>query len=188
MKATDLDFDMVNTLEGLLQGKLLMLTKDLDNWKVDELDRGRTIFYKGKNYMPKDENLRRDIVKMFHDHKMAGHPGELETYNLVREHYWWPGLRTFIKGYVKGCAVCQQFKIDHHPLHPAFMLTEGSCLTRPFAYCSMDMIMDWPVVDRWDSLLVMVKQGLTKGVILLPCAKTITAKQIATLLLDNLYK
>ena len=48
--------------------------------------------------------------------------------------------------------------------------------------------MDSPAVDRWDSLLVVVDQGLMKGVILLPCTKTITAEQVATLLLDNLYK
>ena len=68
------------------------------------------------------------------------------------------------------------------------MPAEGSHSTRPFAYCSMDMITDLPIVDGWDSLLVMVDQGLTKGVILLPCIKTIMAEQVATLLLDNLYK
>ena len=87
LKATDLDFDVVKALKGLLQGKLSTLTKDLDDWKVDELDRGRTIFYKEKNYVPKDKELRRDIIKMFHNHKTAGHPGELETYNSVKEHY-----------------------------------------------------------------------------------------------------
>ena len=44
------------------------------------------------------------------------------------------------------------------------------------------------MVDGLDSLLVIVDQGLTKGVILIPCSKTITVEQVATLLLDNLYK
>ena len=48
--------------------------------------------------------------------------------------------------------------------------------------------MDLPVVDGQDSLLVVVDQSLMKGVILLPCAKTIMAEQVATLLLDSLYK
>ena len=52
----DLDFDVVNALKGFLQGKLLTLTKDLDDWDVEELDKGRAIFYKGKNYMPKDKD------------------------------------------------------------------------------------------------------------------------------------
>ena len=48
--------------------------------------------------------------------------------------------------------------------------------------------MDLPPVDGFDSILVMVDQGLTKGVILTPCKKTITAKETGRLLLENLYK
>ena len=125
---------------------------------------------------------------MYHDHETAGHSGELETYNVVKDQYWWPGLRTFVRNYVKGCAVCQQFKINQCPSHPAYIPTEKAQMTRPFANCYMDMITDLPMVKRLDSLLVMVDQGLMKGVILLPCSKTITAEQMATLLLDNLYK
>ena len=48
--------------------------------------------------------------------------------------------------------------------------------------------MDLPPVDRFDSILVMVDQGLTKGVILTPCKKTITVEETGRLLLENLYK
>ena len=89
---------------------------------------------------------------------------------------------------MKGCAICQQSKINRHPLHPAYIPTEGAQTTRPFANCSMDMITDLPMVNRLDSLLVIVDQGLTKGVILIPCSKTITVEQVAILLMDNLYK
>ena len=50
------------------------------------------------------------------------------------------------------------------------------------------MITDLPMVNGLDSLLVIVNQELTKGVILIPCSKTITVEQVATLLMDNLYK
>ena len=52
----------------------------------------------------------------------------------------------------------------------------------------MDLIMDLPLVEGFDSILVVVDQGLTKGVILVPCNKTITAEDTARLLLENLYK
>jgi hypothetical protein len=52
------------------------------------------------------------MVKMYHDHKMAGHPGELETYNGIRQNYWWPELWMFVKNYVQGCGICQQFKMN----------------------------------------------------------------------------
>ena len=52
----------------------------------------------------------------------------------------------------------------------------------------MDFITDLPPINGFDSILVVVDQGLTKGVILTPCNKTITAEDTGRLLLENLYK
>ena len=92
------------------------------------------------------------------------------------------------QNYVCGCGSCQQFKIDRSPSRPTYLPTEGAQSTRPFANCSMDFITDLPPVNSFDSILVMVDQGLTKGVILTPCNKTITAEETGRLLLENLYK
>ena len=125
---------------------------------------------------------------MFHDHETAGHPGELETHNAIQQHYWWPGLCTYVKNYVCCCGTCQQFKIDRLPSRPTYLPTERAHSTRPFGNCSMDLITDLPLADSFDSILVMVDQGLTKGVILTPCNKTITTEETSKLLLKNLYK
>ena len=125
---------------------------------------------------------------MFHDHETAGHPGKLETYNSVKVHYWWPGMCMFIKNYVQGCSHCQQFKINCSPANPAYQPIAGAKTTCLFTNCSMDLIMDLPPIDGYDSILVVVDQGLSKGVILSPCAKTITWEGIAELLRDNLFK
>ena len=68
------------------------------------------------------------------------------------------------------------------------MLIPPSSSTRPFALCLMDLITDLPLFQGFDSILVMVDHSLTKGVILLPCNKMITAEQVAELLLEHLYK
>ena len=65
---------------------------------------------------------------------------------------------------------------------------EGASTNRPFANCSMDFITDLPLVKGHDSILVVVNQGLTKEIILIPCSKAITAEETAQLLLENLYK
>ena len=52
----------------------------------------------------------------------------------------------------------------------------------------MDLITDLPLSNGFDSILVVVDHRLMKGVILLPCNKTIIAKQVAELLLEHLYK
>ena len=181
----DMDQDATEALMLLLEQKPATLKNDLEDWTLERMGDKNVLFFKGKNYIPRDDDLRRDIAKMFHDHETAGHPRELETFNSIHQHYWWPGLRTFIKNYVKGCGICQQFKIDRSPTKLAFQPTEGAKLTRPFTNCSMDLITDLPPVNGFDSILVVVDQGLTKGVILIPCDKTITAEGTAKLLNQN---
>ena len=52
----------------------------------------------------------------------------------------------------------------------------------------MDVITDLPPSEGYDSIMVVVDHGLSKGVILTPCNKTITAEETANLLLHNLYR
>jgi Integrase zinc binding domain len=184
----ELDLDIKNSIKTLMEDGPTSLKNDLQDWKIKEIDGRKMIFFKGKNYIPKDLELRRDIIKMYHNHKMAGHPGELETYNGIRQNYWWPGLQTFVKNYVQECRTCQQCKINQSPSNPAYVAIEGANNTRLFAKCSMDLITDLPPVEGYDAILVVVDQGLLKGVILCPCAKTITWEGTATLLRDNLFK
>jgi Integrase zinc binding domain/Integrase core domain len=188
LNGKELDLDVKNTIETLMEEGPISLKNDLQDWKIEEIDGWKMIFFKGKNYIPKDLELRQDILKMYHDHETAGHPGELETYNGIRQNYWWPGLWTFVKNYVQGCSICQQFKINRSLSNPAYIAIEGANNTRPFSKCSMDLITDLPPVERYDSILVMIDQGLSKRVILCPCAKMITWKGTVMLLHDNLFK
>jgi hypothetical protein len=187
-KNKEYNFDVTRAIKLLQEEGPTSIQNDLEDWKIGEVDDQKTIFYKGQQYVPKDQELWRDILKLFHDHETAGHPEELETYNSVKQHYWWPGLRIFVKNYIKGCGICQQFKIDRNPSHPSFIPVEGAISTRPFAHCSMDLIMDLPPAEGNDSILVVVDQGFSKGVILCPTTKTVTMDRIGNFLHKNLYK
>jgi Integrase zinc binding domain len=142
-----MDYDAAEAIKELLEQGPKEAKKDLEGWEVEEFEGENVLFYKGKNYVPIDVELWREIVQRYHDHQMAGHSGELQTYNVVKKHYWWPGLRFFIKNYVQGCGTFQQFKINRNPLKPAFISLKGARSTRPFASCSMDLITDLPPVD-----------------------------------------
>ena len=182
------NYDIKNTLELLLENRPNSLRQDLEDWQLEKHGEKNVLFYKDKNYIPDDLDLWQDIVKMFHDHETAGHPGELETYNSVKQHYGWPGMCTFVKRYVQGCGICQQFKINQYLSHPSYMPIEGAKSMRPFASCSMDMITNLPTLGGYNSILAVVDHSLMKGVILIPCNKTLMADQCAQLLLDNIYK
>ena len=188
LDSSDKTTDIKTTLETIMKEGPPKLQNNLANWKIEDVDGRKAIFYKGRNCIPDDQGLWQDVVKMFYDHKTARHPGELEMYNWVRQYYWWPGLWTFIKTYVQGCRICQQFKINRSPSHPAYQPIEGANTTCPFANCSMNLITNLPPINGYDSIFVMVNQGLGKGVILCPCAKTITWEGISELLQDNLSK
>ena len=52
----------------------------------------------------------------------------------------------------------------------------------------MDFITDLPTSEGYDSIMVIVDHGSTKGVILEPCHKMIDAIRTAEILLNSLYK
>jgi len=191
--STDMDIDAADALKALLGQAPNNLRKDLEDWAIDIFDEKSILFYQGKNYIPKNYELRKEIVEKYHYPISAGHPGEIETLNAVKEHYWWPGMRSFIKNYVKGCGTCQQFKINRNPSNPSYNPIPGPAVTRPFANCSMDLITDLPPITLEngtiiDALMVVVDHGLTKGVVLTPVSKTLTEEGAGEILLNQHYK
>ena len=90
-------------------------------------------------------------------------------------------MAKFIKAYVDSCAPCQQNKTNTHPIIPALNPIKSG-KTLPFKQISYDLITDLPICNGFNPLLVVVDQGLTKGVILCPTKKMITAEGIATII------
>ena len=88
----DLDGIAAESLKLLLEMAPTSMTTGLNDWTIEKTNGQTILFYKGKNYIPRNDDLRRDIVQSFHDHETAGHPGEIGTYNAVRQHYWWPAF------------------------------------------------------------------------------------------------
>ena len=83
LNANKYNFDVLKAMDGLKNKGMNGLQKDLEDWTVKEKDGKRMLFYQGRNYVPKDDDLRQDILKLHHDHETAGHPGELEMFNLI---------------------------------------------------------------------------------------------------------
>ena len=78
-----LDSNAMEALKILLEEGPTIIRNQLPDWTVEHVEGKQVLYYRGKNYIPKDEELRWDIAKMFHDHPTAGHPRELETYNSI---------------------------------------------------------------------------------------------------------
>jgi hypothetical protein len=51
------DLDVKNAIETLMKEGLTSLKNDLQDWKIEEIDGRKMIFFKEKNYIPKDLEL-----------------------------------------------------------------------------------------------------------------------------------
>ena len=56
--AKDYDFDVTNAIAILLEEGPTGIWNDLEDWKIEEKDGKKILFYKGKNYVPKDQDLQ----------------------------------------------------------------------------------------------------------------------------------
>ena len=77
-----------------------------EEWKVE----GELVIKEGKIYVPKDKELRAEIIQLHHDVLAVGHGGRWKTVELVTRNYWWPGVTRDVERYVKGCDLCQRIK------------------------------------------------------------------------------
>jgi RNase H-like domain found in reverse transcriptase len=73
-KNKEYDFNVTKAIELLQEEGPTSIQNDLEDWKI-EVDNQKMIFYKGKQYVPKDQEFWWDILKLFHDHEIAGHLG-----------------------------------------------------------------------------------------------------------------
>ena len=89
-------------------------------------------------------------------------------------------MSTFLRKFIAGCANCQAAKVNTHPTTPGLSpLAVKHPL--PFASISVDLITGLPDSHGYDSVMVVVDHGLTKGVIYCPCTKNIDSKGVAQL-------
>ena len=100
------DEELVDAISKVLEGAPRMLRRGLEEWNTEE----GLLLFRGKVYVPNDPDLRRRVVRNFHDSLPAGHPGRWKTYELVSRNYWWPGLSVFVEKYVTGCDTCARTK------------------------------------------------------------------------------
>ncbi|GBE77221.1 Transposon Tf2-6 polyprotein [Sparassis crispa] len=177
------DLIVHEALEAIAHKGPFPMKSSLSDWEV----RDGVILYKGKIYVPPSETLRRDLVRLHHDSPAMGHPGKFNTLELLRREFWWPGMYTFVYNYVEGCAACQQMKPNTHPTRIPLEPIPADPHALPFSCCTTDFITDLPISNGFDSIMVVVDHDLTKGVILTPCLKTITAEGTAKIFHDKVY-
>jgi hypothetical protein len=57
MKNKEYDFNVTKAIELSQEEGPTGIQNNLEDWKIEEVDNQKTIFYKGKQYVPKDQEL-----------------------------------------------------------------------------------------------------------------------------------
>jgi len=139
----------------------------------------------GKVYVPKDEKLRAEVIRLHHDMPVGGHGGQWKMTELVTRNFWWPGVSREVKQYVEGCDACQRNK--NRTQAPAGKLMPNSIPEKPWSHILADFITKLPLAQGYDSILVVVDR-LTKMAHFIPTTEKTTAGGLAQLFRDNVWK
>jgi RNase H-like domain found in reverse transcriptase/Integrase zinc binding domain/Chromo (CHRromatin Organisation MOdifier) domain len=138
--------------------------------------------------IPPDQGLKREIMHSWHDGPLSGHPGRDETIRKINKEYFWPGARSWITEYIKGCAVCQQNKNLTHRIKTPLFRIPSEINAKPFSHIAMDLITGLPVSNGYDAILTIVDHGCSRAAVFLPCSTTITGTGIAKLYLEHVFR
>jgi len=127
----------------------IKILRDKEWREVDDV-----MYKEGKVYMPKDEKLRAEIVRLHHDTLIGEHGGQWKTVELVTHNFWWPEVTKEVKQYVEGCDTFQCNK--NCTEQPAGKLMPNSIPEKPWMHISTDFITKLPLAQGYNSILVVV--------------------------------
>ena len=177
----DLFICTINTaLQNLSHGSPLFLWLSLTDWHFVDSH----FYFKNHLYIPSP--VWHDLVSSVHSSLASGHGGFFCTHSLLTHNYWWLRMSSFVRHFVMDCTLCQQMKVNTHPMTPPLSPLSSSC-TCPFQQLSVDLVTSLLLSHGFDSLLAVVNHSLLKGVILTPCNKTIDDKRVAELFFKHVF-
>jgi len=175
-KAKSKDKDVGRVVEEMKKAEVKELREN--EWKIE----GDIVLKEGKVYVPKDEELRMEVIQLHHDMLVAGHGGRWKTVELVTRNYWWPGVTRDVGKYVKGCNLCQRMK--NRTEEPAGKLRLSEVPQKTWMHLTVDFITKLLVVAGNDAILV-VYNRLSKMTHFVAMTEGTSAEGLARLLWDN---
>jgi hypothetical protein len=125
---------------GVFHIKRKMKEQETKHFRVDEKG---ILWFKDRLVVPKDKELRNQIMAKAHSSKLSIHLGSSKMYQDLKPYFWWTKIKKEIMAYIARCDSCCRVK-------------------------AMDFIVDLPTMERgFDSIWVILDR-LTKSAHFIP--------------------
>src|SRR5438876_1469689 len=82
-----------------------------------EQDQDGVIWFKNRLVVPKNPELRKQILDESHLSRFSIHPRSTKMYQDLKQRFWWTRMKREIARYIVECDVCQCIKADHLSTH-----------------------------------------------------------------------
>ena len=89
------------------------LAQGEEKYKCFHTDHTGVLWFENRIVVPKDRQLRKQILDEVHLSKFSIHPGSTKMYQDLRQNYWWTRIKREIAKYISECDVCQRIKASH---------------------------------------------------------------------------
>jgi transposase InsO family protein len=129
--------------------------------------------------------LRTGLIREAHDQVAAAHPGQEKTSKSLRARYYWKGMNNDVERYVRNCHACRRSHVPRDKTPGLLHLLPVP--DRPWQHISMDFKSFPRDKKGYDSILVIVDR-LGKRPISIPCYKTATARDLARMFIESVWR
>ncbi|KAI0992569.1 hypothetical protein K3495_g15616, partial [Podosphaera aphanis] len=101
--------------------------------------------YRGSIVVPQsdgDSSLTTDIISSYHDPPVAGHQGAAATYASLAREFFWHGMLSQVRRYVRNCHTCSRIKPSRE--RSQGLLRPLPVATERWKHIAMDFVVDLP--------------------------------------------
>ena len=177
-KARSKDEEIIRVIEEIKKTRVKVVQGD--EWQIE----GDLVLKEGKVYIPKDEELRMEIIQLYYDVPAVGHRGKQKMTELVIRNYWWPGVTKDVGKYMEDYDICQKMKNKKAPVGK---LMVNEVPEKMWTHLMVDFITKLPLVAGKNAILV-VCDRLSKITHFVATIEGILVKGLARLFRDNMWK
>lgn len=126
------------------------------------------LMFREQFYVPNHDPLRLELMRLYHDAPVAGHPGRAKPFEILSRDYYWPKMHTYVERYIRNFHTCRRAKPVRHSsfgnLNPLLVPHQ------PWEEVPMDFVTGPQTSEGFDPILIVVDR-LSKMRYLIPATR-----------------